>query len=277
MNRLLAKLTHLPVYAFQTLLHTGDAAERAEVVAEVEHERRSIAAGAEGATELLMKDDRRFRGTDHHDCVDTADVDCLIELVDTVEHLERITVVLFKLLKVLRAIWVSANRFVSMNDIIHTMEPFVAQCHKLLQLLIVGTEHDYLRIALLQVLRDGRVNPSGILQRAAQLLVLLRELRVFLLVLDLLDGDLQLPQFLGSVVECDDVLRDRQDAAKPSLLKFHAAGDVALEDLIGHIAPVIREADWGRAETDQFRIGASVDKPLDSLAPLGCPAMMELV
>ena len=48
-----------------------------------------------------MEDDGRLRGTDHNDGVDAADMHGFVELVDAVEHLERIAVVLFELLKVI--------------------------------------------------------------------------------------------------------------------------------------------------------------------------------
>ena len=101
MNRLLTTFRHLPECAFQALLHPGDAAERAEVIAEVEHKRRSVIARGKGATKLLMEDDGRLRRADHHDCVDAADVDCLIELVDAIERLECVTVVVLEHLEVL--------------------------------------------------------------------------------------------------------------------------------------------------------------------------------
>ena len=69
----------------KALLHAAYAAQRPEVVAEVENQRSLVAPTRQDTTQLLMKHDRGPGGANHHDGIDTIDVNRLVELVDAVE------------------------------------------------------------------------------------------------------------------------------------------------------------------------------------------------
>ena len=64
--------------AFHALLHPRDAAEGAEIVAEVEYKWRSVSTGCEGTPELLLKNNGGLCGAHHNDCVDSLDVNSFI-------------------------------------------------------------------------------------------------------------------------------------------------------------------------------------------------------
>ena len=100
---------------------------------------------------------------------------------------------------------------------------------------------------------------------------------MFLLFAYLVDGDFQLAKLFRRIVKGDDVLWDRQDTAKPRLLKLHTARHIALEHLVCHVAPVVRVADGCGGEADDLRFGIAFNNVLHALAPLGRSAMVELV
>ena len=117
------------------------------------------------------------------------------------------------------------------------------------------------------MLSDDAVDAIRILERAAQLLVFLDELGMFLLFVYLVDGDLQLAKLFRRIVKGDDVLWDRQDTAKPRLLKLHTARHIALEHLVCHVAPVVRVANGCGGEADDLRFGIAFNLSLIHIYP----------
>ena len=76
-----------------------DTTKQPKVVAQVEHNRGLIPARREGATKLLMEDDRGFRRANHHNRVDSFDMNRFVELVDAVQYLQRTTVIRLEVLE----------------------------------------------------------------------------------------------------------------------------------------------------------------------------------
>ena len=85
-----------------------------------------------------------------------------------------------------------------MNFIVHFTEPLMREKHELVQLCFTRAEDDDLTITLFKMLSDDAVDAVRILERAAQLLVFLDELGMFLLFAYLVDGDLTTRQALSA-------------------------------------------------------------------------------
>ena len=247
------------------LLQKADAAKPLDVVDHIDNDRRTALARGQGAADLLLVDDGRDGRAEEDDARNAGDVNALVEHIDAEQQAQMIGIVRLEAGKRRAGGGVVRVGFVQVRLRIHAREPGRSLGHHLVHMVKVGAKDQV--FAFGQVFGKHFVQAVRLFQRAAQ------RFEVFI-VRGLQTGRAQVGHALliaGQIPAVAEhgghIFRRRQNPPDDCFAQGHFAGDIAVEQFVGHVALVIEIADVGGRKAQQFRLRAGGQQPLQRGGP----------
>ena len=232
------------------LLQKADAAKPLDVVDHIDNDRRTALARGQGAADLLLVDDGRDGRAEEDHARNAGDVYALVEHIDAEQQAQMIGIVRLEAGKRRAGGGVVRVGFVQVRLRIHAREPGRSLGHHLVHMVKVGAKDQV--FAFGQVFGKHFVQPVRLFQRTAQ------RFEIFI-VRGLQAGRAQVGHALliaGQVPAVAEhggnIFRRRQNPPDDRFAQGHFAGDIAVEQFVGHVALVIEIADVGGRKAQQF-------------------------